>query len=49
MRVFLACVLALTSSAMGYQVTVPNTSENWTNVGGQPWVSRSVNFPKNVE
>ncbi|KAF8742451.1 hypothetical protein AX14_004319 [Amanita brunnescens Koide BX004] len=36
MRVFLACVLALTSSAMGYQVTVPNTSENWTNVGGQP-------------
>ena len=38
MRVSVACVLALISSALGYQVTQPNTSEGWTDVGSQPWV-----------
>ena len=49
MRVLVACVLALTSSALGYQVIEPNTSEGWTDVGSQPWVLHSANFPKNVE
>jgi len=42
MRVLLACVLALTSSALGYQVTIPNASQGWTNSGGQPFTWQRV-------
>lgn len=46
MRVSIACLLALTSSALGYQVVQPNLSEGWTDVGSQPWVLYSANFPQ---
>jgi len=42
MRASFACVLALISSTMGYQVIVPNPSQGWTNSGGQPFVWQRV-------
>ena len=46
MRVLVACVLALTSSALGYLITVPNMSDGWTGMRPQPWVLHSANFPQ---
>ncbi|KAF8204806.1 GPI-anchored small secreted protein [Pholiota molesta] len=37
-----ACILAFASSAFAYSVSVPNSSQGWTNQGGQPLVWQRV-------